>query len=124
MAKCQPGGTFRSDDLGAITCFLCHFSLTAYHSVNFAVTMADVGKRKAFSIKDKVKFIQKLQNGEIQSAVCNEYSLPKSTVGSIWKSHDSIISAYEKNRCERQKKKMWKRPHLSGSLYRGVETFL
>ncbi|GBN10149.1 hypothetical protein AVEN_206951-1 [Araneus ventricosus] len=31
--------------LGAITCFLCHFSLIAYHSVKFAVTMANVGKR-------------------------------------------------------------------------------
>ncbi|GBN15540.1 hypothetical protein AVEN_106691-1 [Araneus ventricosus] len=39
------GRTFWSDDLGAITCILCHFNLIAYHSVNFAVTMDKVDKR-------------------------------------------------------------------------------
>ncbi|GBO34189.1 Tigger transposable element-derived protein 4 [Araneus ventricosus] len=59
--------------------------------------MANVDKRKAFSIEDKVKFIRKLQNGESQSAICKEFSLSKSTVATIWKNRDSIISAYEKN---------------------------
>ncbi|GBN34163.1 hypothetical protein AVEN_159179-1 [Araneus ventricosus] len=102
------GGTFWSDDLGAITCFLCHFSLIAYHSVNFAVTMANVGKRKAFSIEDKVKFIRKLQNGESQSTICKEFSPSKSTVATIWKNRDSIIFAYKKkkniNGCKRLRK--------------------
>ncbi|GBM18126.1 Tigger transposable element-derived protein 4 [Araneus ventricosus] len=68
--------------------------------------MANVGKRKAFSIEDKVKFIRKLQNGKSQSAICKEFSLPKSTVATIWKSRDSIISAYEKNinGCKRLRK--------------------
>ncbi|GBM63009.1 hypothetical protein AVEN_12284-1 [Araneus ventricosus] len=98
--------TFWSDDLGAITCFLCHFSLIDYHSVNFAVTMANVGKRKAFSIEDTIKFIRNLQNGESQSAICKEFSLSKSTVATIWKNRDSIISAYEKNinGCKRLRK--------------------
>ncbi|GBL78056.1 Tigger transposable element-derived protein 4 [Araneus ventricosus] len=102
----QGGGTFLSDDLGAIMRFLCHFSLIAYHSVNCAVTMDDVGKRKAISIEDKVKFIRKLQNGESQSAICKEYSLSKSTVATIWKNHDSIISVYGKNinECKRLQK--------------------
>ncbi|GBN09387.1 hypothetical protein AVEN_177276-1 [Araneus ventricosus] len=48
-------GTFWSDDPGTITCFLCHFlfNCLSYHSVNFAVIMANVGKRKAFSIGAK-----------------------------------------------------------------------
>ncbi|GBM91597.1 hypothetical protein AVEN_8699-1 [Araneus ventricosus] len=68
--------------------------------------MANVGKRKAFSIDDKVKFIRKLQNSEIQSAICKEFSLSKSTVATIWKNHDCIISAYEKNinGCKRLRK--------------------
>ncbi|GBM74622.1 hypothetical protein AVEN_128305-1 [Araneus ventricosus] len=59
--------------------------------------MANVDKQKAFSIEDKVKFIRKLQNGESQSAICKEFSLSKSTVATIWKNRDSIISAYDKN---------------------------
>ncbi|GBL99633.1 hypothetical protein AVEN_68883-1 [Araneus ventricosus] len=68
--------------------------------------MADVGKRKAFSVEDKVKLIRKLQNGESQSDICKEFSLSKSTVATIWKNRDSIISAYEKyiSRCKRLRK--------------------
>ncbi|GBN31364.1 Tigger transposable element-derived protein 4 [Araneus ventricosus] len=68
--------------------------------------MANVGKRKTFSIEDKVQFIRKLQNGESQSAICKEFSLSKSTVATIWKNRDCIISTYEKNinRCKRLRK--------------------
>ncbi|GBL92458.1 hypothetical protein AVEN_174734-1 [Araneus ventricosus] len=37
--------TLWSEDLGAITCFLCRFSLIAYDSVSFALTMANIGKQ-------------------------------------------------------------------------------
>ncbi|GBN10847.1 Tigger transposable element-derived protein 4 [Araneus ventricosus] len=82
------------------------YNLIAYHSVNKAVTTANVGKRKAFSIEDKVKFIRKLQNGESRSAICKEFSLSKSTVATVWKNRDSIIPAYEKNinGCKRLRK--------------------
>ncbi|GBM08638.1 Tigger transposable element-derived protein 4 [Araneus ventricosus] len=68
--------------------------------------MAIVGKRKAFSIEYKVKFIRKLQNGESQSAICKEFSLSKSTVATIWKNRYSIISVYERNisGCKRLRK--------------------
>ncbi|GBL97010.1 hypothetical protein AVEN_215975-1 [Araneus ventricosus] len=68
--------------------------------------MANVGKRKAFPIEDKVTFIRKLQNGESQSALYKEFSLSKSTVDTIWKNRDPIISAYGKNinGCKRLRK--------------------
>ncbi|GBM80190.1 Tigger transposable element-derived protein 4 [Araneus ventricosus] len=68
--------------------------------------MANVGKRKAFPIEDKVQFIRKLQNGENQSAIYKEFPLSKSTVATIWKNRDCIISAYEKNinGCKRLRK--------------------
>ncbi|GBO40856.1 hypothetical protein AVEN_153211-1 [Araneus ventricosus] len=64
------GGTFWSDDLGAITCFLRHFSLITYHSVNFAVTTANVGKRKAFSIGAEKHGVNAFSQKEIEHFEC------------------------------------------------------
>ncbi|GBM50211.1 hypothetical protein AVEN_134783-1 [Araneus ventricosus] len=66
------------------------------------VAMDNVGKRKAFSIEVTAKFIRKLQNGESQSPIYKEFSLSKSTVTTIWKNRDSIISAYEKKHKQMQ----------------------
>lgn len=59
--------------------------------------MASVGKRKAFTIEDKVKFIRKLERGESQASLCKEFSLKQSTIATIWSQRNTIISAYEKN---------------------------
>lgn len=88
--------------------FLNIFGFKFLHSVSgsIEVTMASTGKRKAFSIEEKIKFIRKLESGESQSTICKEFSLSKSTVATIWKNRESINSAYEKNKngCKKLRK--------------------
>jgi hypothetical protein len=53
-------------------------------------------KRKAFSLKDKYDIIKKIQSGVKQSSICHEMNLTKSTVCTIWKKREQILSSYGK----------------------------
>ncbi|GBN77857.1 hypothetical protein AVEN_86912-1 [Araneus ventricosus] len=63
-------GLFWSDDPGAITCVTFLFNFLAYHSVNFAVIMANVGKRKAFSIGAEKHGVNAFSQNEVEHFEC------------------------------------------------------
>lgn len=60
-------------------------------------------KRKAFALKEKCEIIRDLQTGKKQSEVCRERNLSKSTVGTIWKSRDALLAAFENTNANAKK---------------------
>ncbi|ERL91340.1 hypothetical protein D910_08672 [Dendroctonus ponderosae] len=53
-------------------------------------------KCKAFSLNEKYEIINKVKSGVKQSGICMELALGKSTVATIWKNRENILSAYDK----------------------------
>lgn len=62
-------------------------------------------KRKAFTLKQKYEIIKKIQSGVKQSKICKDLNLQKSTVATIWKKRQDILSVYDKTnvRCKKLK---------------------
>ncbi|GBN52799.1 hypothetical protein AVEN_76422-1 [Araneus ventricosus] len=98
LAECQPGkgGDFlvrrpRSNHEFSLP-FL--FNCLAYHSVNFAVIMANVGKRKAFSIGAEKHGVNAFSQNEIEHFECCDDDVV--TSGEVSK-EDIVALVNEKN---------------------------
>ena len=53
-------------------------------------------KRKVLTVEDKVDVIKQTKNDKKKADVCREFNLVNSTVQTIWKNRDKIVSAFEK----------------------------
>lgn len=51
-------------------------------------------KRLAFTLEQKIQIISEIEGGKTKSDVSRELGLASSTVATIWKNRDSILSAY------------------------------
>ncbi|KAJ8924293.1 hypothetical protein NQ315_007086 [Exocentrus adspersus] len=51
-------------------------------------------KRLAFTLEQKIQIISEIEGGKLKSDVSREHGLASSTVATIWKNRESIISAY------------------------------
>jgi hypothetical protein len=56
-----------------------------------------VNKRKCLSIREKVEIIRELERGEQNVEVCKTFNLSPSTVSTLWKNKEVILSALENN---------------------------
>jgi hypothetical protein len=56
-----------------------------------------VNKRKCLSIREKVEIIRELERGEKNVEVCKKFNLSPSTVSTLWKNKEAILSALENN---------------------------
>ena len=54
----------------------------------------------------KVAIIKAVEKGRKRSALCQEYSLSKSTIGTILTSKDKIMEAFEQNTIKPDRKKV------------------
>jgi transposase-like protein len=54
-------------------------------------------KRKVLSVEEKVKVIRKIESGKKKADVCREFGLVHSTVKTIWKNRDKIVSTFGQN---------------------------
>jgi hypothetical protein len=54
-----------------------------------------VNKRKCLSICEKVEIIRELERGEKNVEVCKKFNLSPSTVSTLWKNKEAILSALE-----------------------------
>jgi hypothetical protein len=60
--------------------------------------MAEVAKkRKVLSMEDKVNVKKQIESGKKKADVCSEFGLVNSTIQTIWKNRDKIVSAFGKN---------------------------
>lgn len=73
-------------------------------------------KRKALSVSEKVAIVKELQSGEKNSAVCKKYGLSSSTVSTIWKNREVILSAFEKNLVNTKKFKKCEKEDIDKAL--------
>jgi hypothetical protein len=51
-------------------------------------------KRLAFTLEQKIQIISEIEGGKTKSDVSRELGLASSTVATIWKNRDNILSAY------------------------------
>jgi transposase-like protein len=59
--------------------------------------MSEVAKkRKVISVENKGNVIKQIESGKKKADVCREFGLVNSTIETIWKNKDKIISALEK----------------------------
>jgi transposase-like protein len=59
--------------------------------------MAEVAKkRKVLSMEDKVNMIKQIESGKKKADVYREFGLVNSTIQTIWRNRDKIVSAFEK----------------------------
>jgi DNA-binding NarL/FixJ family response regulator len=56
-----------------------------------------VSKRKCLSIHEKVEIIRELERGEKNAEVCKKFNLLPSTVSTLLKNKEAILSALENN---------------------------
>lgn len=68
--------------------------------------MASAKKRKAITLETKVDIIKAVGKGQKQSELCHEYSLSKSTIGTILSSKDKLMEAFEQNTFKSDRKKV------------------
>ncbi|XP_025191780.1 tigger transposable element-derived protein 4-like [Melanaphis sacchari] len=54
-------------------------------------------RRRCFSIAEKVKIIEKLENGVSNKVLCQELEISQSTLSTIWKSKDQIKNIFLKD---------------------------
>lgn len=66
-------------------------------------------KRRAFSIEEKVKIIQRIEKGETINSLVSELNISQSTVSTIWKSKEKIKEIFEKD--VKSKKKLRNSQH-------------
>ena len=52
-------------------------------------------KRTSITVKDKLKIITRIENGEKQSTVSQAYGLSKTTVNTIWKNRDNLKRQFQ-----------------------------
>jgi transposase-like protein len=66
-------------------------------------------KRKVLSVEDKGNVIKQIESGKKKADVCQEFGLVNSTIETIWKNKDKIMSAFEKNgsQIKRLRKPEW-----------------
>jgi hypothetical protein len=59
--------------------------------------MAEVAiRRKVLSVEDEVNVIKQIESGKKKADMCWKFGLVNSTIQTIWKNRDKIVSAYEK----------------------------
>jgi hypothetical protein len=56
-----------------------------------------VNKRKCLSIREKVEIIRELERAEKNVEVCKKCNLSPSTVSTLWKNKEAILSALKDN---------------------------
>jgi hypothetical protein len=56
-----------------------------------------INKRKCLYIHEKVEIIRELERGEKNVEVCKKFNLSPSTVSTLWKNKEVILSALENN---------------------------
>jgi DNA-binding NarL/FixJ family response regulator len=56
-----------------------------------------VNKRKCLSVPEKVKIIREFECGEKNVSVGKNFNLSSSTVSTLWKNKEQLLSAFEKN---------------------------
>ncbi|XP_014240678.2 LOW QUALITY PROTEIN: tigger transposable element-derived protein 4-like [Cimex lectularius] len=66
-------------------------------------------KRRAFSIEEKVKIIQRIEKGETIKSLVSELNISQSTISTIWKSKEKIKEIFEKD--VKSKKKLRNSQH-------------
>ncbi|KAK9712534.1 Tc5 transposase DNA-binding domain [Popillia japonica] len=60
-------------------------------------------KRKVFSIDEKAATIARLESGDSNVTIFNEYNLSHSTVTTIWRNQDKIKAAFDDNLLNKRK---------------------
>jgi DNA-binding NarL/FixJ family response regulator len=58
------------------------------------------------SIREKVKNIRELEHGEKNVEVCKKFNLSPSTVSTLWKNKEAILSALENNHYKQENEEM------------------
>ncbi|KAJ8872274.1 hypothetical protein PR048_025876 [Dryococelus australis] len=76
------------DCTAEVTLLFCH---------HFILALPQGRKRLAFTLEQKMHIIREIEKGKSKSDVSRELGLASSTVATIWKNRDSVISAFENN---------------------------
>ncbi|KAI4466236.1 hypothetical protein MML48_3g00003728 [Holotrichia oblita] len=80
-----------------------NWSLTSRLSILALSTKMATNKRRVFSIEEKSAIIARLESGDSNITICNEYNLSHSTVTTIWGNRDKIKAAFNDNLLNKKK---------------------
>lgn len=75
-----------------------------------------IKNRKSFSLNEKLKIIEAIENGKSQSTMCKTLNLNKSTVSTIWVNRSKIKDEWHKN-AKKKKLRSSLRPEIDKMLF-------
>jgi hypothetical protein len=68
------------------------------------MTNISVNKRKFLPVREKDEIIRELERGDTKVFVSKKFNLSSSTVLTLWKNKEKILSAFEKNLTTKKKR--------------------